>query len=123
MGDIEGTYVPDSDAEWALLAELRGLTQTAHEAGVEDDDIIACLSFVAAGIALADEPEDVPEPSESEDEEEPEKTEECPECGTEIDDVLASMGGGVQVEPCGCMMHMDDLDGWVERPGEDDNGD
>jgi hypothetical protein len=115
MGEIRGTYVPDTDAEWHLLARLRSVTEEAHENGVEEQDILAALNFVAAGIALAETPEETPEPSDEEDAE-PEKTEACPECDTDIGDTVVSMGGEVRLQPCGCTVHMDDLDGWVERP-------
>jgi hypothetical protein len=119
MAEIKGAWTPETDAEMDFIMGLNGLCQKAFQDGVEQDDIVGGLSFMAATVSMQDPDEDLEEAMA----EPPDKRSECPDCGEEIDDVRPFIGGECIVEPCGCNVHYTLVEGWVEMPGGDDDGD
>ena len=109
MGELQGQWVPSSEEEFALIKGLYGVTGEAQQRGVDIEDIVTALHFVGLSIATMDEDE-VPEPPKRADK----KREDCPECGTEIDEVRPFMGGDVEVSPCGCFVTVHQVPGWFE---------
>jgi len=111
MVDLQGQIVPTSEAEYELLKELYDVTAEAKSEGVETADIATTLQFVAVSI-MAYEGDEMPEQPEPPDDD---VTENCPECGESIEDVLFSIGEQASIRPCGHEVDVSDVSGWVGR--------
>lgn len=122
MARINGAWTPETEAEKKFIMGVNGLCGKAFEEGVDQEDIVAGLSFMAASLGMQDpevDPlEDMPEPSEG-------RRETCPieDCETEIEEVRAFIGGRVIVEPCGHRAEIEDVPGWVDMPGDEEDDD
>lgn len=112
MAELQGQIIPESEAEYALLRALYEATGEAQRDGVDTSDIVASLNFVAASIQAFDDAESLPdepaEPTET-------KREDCPVCGEAIQSVAVSIGGGARIDPCGCEVDAEAVEGWVEN--------
>lgn len=119
MGSLDGVWTPESEAETEFLFRMNEVVQDAYYGqGLPQAQIAGALAFMAASVAMSEPSEGPPEVPTA-----PEQTDACPECETPIEDVRVFMGGRCVVEPCGCAVHMDDLDGWVETPEITEVGD
>jgi hypothetical protein len=118
VADIEGAWVPRTEAEAEFITALSRLAAGAHEDGVAQRDIAAGLSFMAASVAAQDpaavELDQPPEPPAGDG-----KREDCPECGATIEAVFVAMGGPAYVQPCEHAVPLVAVDGWVDTPGDD----
>lgn len=121
MSEIQGAWVPHSAEEDELLMDLHEATRKAHNNGVDVEDIVGGMNYLAAAISVhgadsgfvrsADDA--VTEPAE------PAKRETCPTCEGPISSVRGMMGGEVEVHPCGCNATIHQVPGWVDIPGDD----
>lgn len=110
MAKLGGQIVPETQAEWNLLQDLYAVTGEAKKTGVDDATILMMLNFAAVSIAgqgALGDPVDVPI-------EGSDRTEACPECDTEIENVVWQMGGTVYVRPCGHEVDGSEIEGWVD---------
>lgn len=114
---LNGTWIPQDETEDRLMEDIHIATRRAHADGVPKERVAALLAFMASATLdpSSDEEPDtgIQEPTMDQvfdqGREPPGDTEACPECDTEIDEVIASMGGDLQVLPCGCQFE------WEER--------
>lgn len=112
MAELRGTWLPQTEAEAEFIETVNAVSQQAYEDGVEQEDIVSGLNFLAATIAKHEaDTDDVPMP------EPPEKREDCPECGEGIASVRAFIGGECIVSPCGCSVESQLVEGWVMDDG------
>lgn len=116
MADLQGGWVPETQAEWELINDLNAVTVVAYEDGVAQEDIVSALTYMATSVVTSDpqkatqsDPE--PEPISIEESEGSEELDECPYCGEVIEEVQAFLGGNTIVVPCGCKGHVDDFPG------------
>lgn len=111
MTELRGQLVPETEEEWDLLKAIYDVTGDAYEAGMEEEEIAISLHFAALSI-LAFGGEQIQEaPSGPSDD----PREDCPGCGTEIEDVEAFIGGDVEIRPCGCTIDVDQVPGWIDQ--------
>lgn len=110
MVEIQGQIVPTDEEEMEFLEDLYAVTGEARKAGLDVDDIVISLNFVAASIRAADE-QDSPEGPDAVAES---KIEDCPQCGEEIENVKPFIGGEVEVQPCGCSIYHERVAGWLQ---------
>jgi len=117
MADISGAWVPKTDEEVQFIMQVNSIAATAYESGVPQDDIVGGLAFLAATISMQepneDALEDLPDPSEH-------RRETCPDCGEDISEVESFIGGQCIVSPCGCHVNLEQVEGWVDTPGDAD---
>lgn len=110
MVDLQGQIVPENEVEWELLQRLYEVTGDAFDQGVETDEIVTSLAFVACSI-LATEDVEAVEPSEPPVKE---RRTDCPDCGEEIEDVRPFVGGIAEVRPCRCTVETAEVPGWFD---------
>lgn len=119
---IDGTWVPESDAEMELFNDLHNAKVKAFENGVEPEQISAAMSYIAS-TSLVSKPEDNKKSLEDAVAQKKEQVDKCPECDREIKQVRSlGIGGEHQVQPCGHTFEWDQRDkirGWVNDPTED----
>jgi hypothetical protein len=119
MADLNGAWVPQTEEEREFIFAVNALASDAFNQGVSQDDIVGGLTFLAATVAMQDPDEDslpdVPEPSD--------KREVCVHegCDTEIEEVEAFIGGMAIIRPCGHKCQVDEVPGWVDTPGGNDD--
>lgn len=114
MGELNGTYVPESEVERELLFQLFGVAASARRDGMEVGEIVAAMNYTAATIQMSPQPgprPDFPEPSEPSTDPRPD----CPDCGSEIEKVRPFLGGDVMVEPCDCVVGSQAVSGWIDE--------
>lgn len=109
MAEFNGMWQPETEAEWNLLRGLLDVTGQAKEDGVPSDAIVTATIFAAVSIHEFGD-EEMPEPPEGPVDV---RREDCPECGEEIVEVFASVGGDCEVSPCGCVVDAYDVPKWV----------
>lgn len=119
---IDGSWVPESDAELELFDNLHKAKVKAFDEGVDPDQIAAAMSYMAS-TSLVSKPEDNKNSLQEEIEKEKQKADNCPECGQEIETVLAlGIGGEHKVHPCGHSFEWDEakdkLGEWIDDPVE-----
>lgn len=110
MVELQGQIVPTSEEEWQLLQDLYEVTGDASKAGIDTEEIVAVLNFVAVSISSYEGEEGLEAPDIPSDA----KRKTCPECGEEMEDFTASLGGDVEIEPCGCQTTTEEIPGWVD---------
>lgn len=123
---LDGSWIPQTKTEDRLMEDISIAIGRAHSDGAERERIAALLAFMASATldpASASEAEEDPESMEEAFErarergQELERPEECPECGTPIERVVAQMGGPYTVIPCDCTVPVENgeavLGEWV----------
>lgn len=117
MAELNGAWVPESEAEMEFIVQANGLAAKAYNDGVSQEDIVGGLSFLAATVSMQepneDALEDLPEPSG--------KREDCPSCGGNIEKVHTFIGTPAIISPCGCHVEEEEVSGWVDSPGDSDD--
>lgn len=111
MVKLNGQVVPETEDEYEMLKGLYEVTGEAQRNNVPQEDIVLTLMFVGSSLtAYGDEhlAETAAEP------EAVDKRSTCPECGGDIGDVTASIGGEATVEPCGCNVTVHQVPGWFD---------
>lgn len=119
MADLNGSWVPASQEEASFIMSLSALASRAYDDGVDQEAIAGGLAFMSGVVAMQDPDEetleDLAEPPEET------KRETCPDCGDDIEQVSAFIGGQCIVSPCGCNVRIGEVSGWVDQPGDDDD--
>lgn len=118
---LEGSWKPKDERESELMGEIFVATRKAYNEGVERRRICGLLAFFASSVIdpasdkNADDSVTTPEESNrksmSERMEEAESQKEitgCPECGSEIEDVILGLGEA-EFLPCHCVSNLVDL--------------
>ena len=109
---LSGAWVPETEEERYLMEDVAMALQRAERNGVDRDRMAAYLAFQSSAILdprtiePADEDsESLAEAMEAKEDQSPSENsgaDECPDCGSEIDDWQGEIGGGVVIQPCGC---------------------
>jgi len=111
MVDLQGQVVPKTEEEYQLLNDIYAVTGEAFENGVDRESISVSLQFAAMSILASEDTGTVEQPPEGSD---IEPREDCPNCGGNIEDVRAFIGGDAEVSPCGCYVEVAEVPGWLD---------
>lgn len=110
---LDGAWIPQNEEENRLMEDLHIATRRAHSDGVSRTRIAGLLAFMASATLDPASELDAQQRSESRtiaeafeeamaESDSGREPEDCPNCGTTIGRVMASMGGEHHVKPCNC---------------------